>query len=117
MLAHTLFKDIKVNVDMAKDKASRAVIEIPLKSVQLFYLHCRSVMYVIKNRKEKMPIKDKKEVNFKHILMPLTYVLKCFKHQLICCLKTGTHIIAFKNLCLREPHSCIHEQMQAYGVL
>lgn len=64
-----------------------------------------------------MPIKDKKGVNFKHILMPLTYLLKYFKHQLICCLKTGTHIIAFKNLCLRELHSYIREQMQAYGVL
>lgn len=39
MLAHTLFKDIKAYVDMAKDKASRGAIEIPLKSVQIFNLH------------------------------------------------------------------------------
>lgn len=53
VLAHTLFKDIKVNVDMAKDKASRAAIEIPLKSVQIFYLHCRNVMYLIKKTGKK----------------------------------------------------------------
>lgn len=44
VLAHMLFKDIKANVDMAKDKASRAAIEIPLKSVQIFHLHCGTVM-------------------------------------------------------------------------
>lgn len=44
VLAHTLFKDTKANVDMAKDKESRAAIKIPLKSVQIFYLHCRNVM-------------------------------------------------------------------------
>lgn len=44
VLAHTLFKDIKANVDMDKNKPSRGAIEIPLKSVQIFHLHCRNVM-------------------------------------------------------------------------
>lgn len=44
VLAHMLFKDIKANVDMAKAKASRAAIEIPPKSAQIFHLHCGTVM-------------------------------------------------------------------------
>lgn len=68
--------------------------------------------------KEKAPIKARKGVNFKHILMPLMYVLKYFEHQLIFWLKAGVLLIASKNLCLREPHSCTHvEQMWAYDVL
>lgn len=50
--------------------------------------------------------------------MPLMYVLKYFEHQLIFWLKAGVLLIASKNLCLREPHSCTHvEQMWAYDVL
>lgn len=68
--------------------------------------------------KEKAPIKARKGVNIKHVLMSLTYVLKYFEHQLIIRLKAGVLLIASKNLCLREPHSHIQaEQMQAYDVL
>jgi len=48
--------------------------------------------------KAKASIKARKGVDFKHVLMPLTYILKCFEHQLIFWLKAGILLIASKTL-------------------
>lgn len=46
--------------------------------------------------REKVSIKARKGVNFKHVLMPLTYVLKYFEHQLIFLAKSWDSFNSFQ---------------------
>lgn len=87
-----LFKDVKANVAMTKDKASEAAITEISRSLPFPLQDCGAGLDVaIKKAKnqEKTPVKARKGVNFKHALMPLPYVLKRFEHRLIFWLKDG----------------------------